>query len=429
MPFLVPRASPGTGPCLVIRARREFLRDAPHRFLHAADLHLDSPFVGLGERDPELAQRLRDASLTALDRLVQVAIERQCHFVVLAGDIYDGVERGIRAQLALRTAAERLHAARIPLVMLHGNHDPLDLGYTAVHHWPDSTTLVPGDAPRVVELETPAGRVTVTGQSFPRKRVPESLAASYPPPSGPGLHIAALHTELVRGEESNDYSPCALSELLETDFHYWALGHVHEPRVLHDGSPVVAYPGNLQGRHFLESGPRGALLVEGLPHELKTELVPLAPFRFERLAMDVTEIPDLASLQAKLLDAAPADDATVLVRAELTGRSPLYSILQDGERRGELLAGLNQASGESPVWMEVRADILPDLQWENLERQPSLSGALVRREHSAAEVRAVLRSVPRLKALASTLDDDDLVSLAKRALYRVVDAVHPREGA
>ncbi len=399
----------------------------PHRFLHAADLHLDSPFRGLARQAPELAARLRDASLTALDRLVALAIETGCHFVVLAGDLYDGLERGVRAQLALRRAAGRLHEAGIPLVMLHGNHDPLDLGYTAVRSWPESTHLFSARAPEVIRLETPAGRVTLTGQSFPSRHVTTSLAATYPAPEGEGLHVAVLHTEITSGDTPNPYSPTTVDALVRTGFHYWALGHVHDPQVLHRGPPVVAYPGNLQGRHFLECGPRGALLVEGTPHDLTVNHQSLAPFVFERVRLDVGRLADLAVVQAELLGAIPASSATLLLRAELTGRSSLFEPLHDGEQRAELLAALNEATGVDTVWMELRSEVRPDLPWSSLADQPGLAGALVRQVPDPEEARAALREVRRLGDFAAELDARDLDDLIRRALYRAVDALHAGE--
>lgn len=399
----------------------------PHRFLHAADLHLDAPFRGLARQDPELAQRLRDASLTALRRLVDLAVATQCHFVVLAGDLYDGLERGVRAQLALKRAAERLHDAGIPLVMLHGNHDPLDLGYTAVREWPSSTRRLDAKAPEVIEIHTPAGRVTITGQSFPSKHVPTSLAAGYPAPTGPGLHVAVLHTELVFGEATNPYSPCTLDELVRTDFHYWALGHVHDPAVLHRRSPVVAYPGNLQGRHFLECGPRGALLVEGPADRLVATPQSLAPFVFERVIVDVTDQIDLSTLQRALQAAIPTSDATLLLRAEVSGRSRLFAALHDAERRSDLLAALNETTDRDAIWMEVRSSVRPDLEWSTLEAQPSLPGALIRSAPTLPDARAALRDVPPLRSFVQTLDDDALQELVRRALHRAVDAVHAED--
>lgn len=398
-----------------------------HRFLHAADLHLDSPFRGLARQDAELAGRLRDASLTALQRLVELAIDADCHFVVLAGDIYDGLERGVRAQLALQRAARRLHDAGIALVMLHGNHDPLDLGYTAVREWPASTHLLASDRPEVLELDTAGGRVTVTGQSYPSKRVTTSLSAGYPPPSGDGLHVAVLHTELIPGEDTNPYSPCSLTELIGTDFHYWALGHVHDPKVLHRHTPVVAYPGNLQGRHFLECGPRGAMIVEGEPRSLRVEHRSLAPFVFERVVLDVSELADLAALQAALIGAIPERDATRLLRAELTGRSGLFAALHDAERRAELLVALNEATDADAIWMDVRSTVRPDLPWDVLREQETLPGELVRRLPTTDEAREVLRGVSMLRPLAQDMDDTELETLIRRALHRAVDAVHVEE--
>ncbi|MEO0605330.1 MAG: hypothetical protein AAF211_28125, partial [Myxococcota bacterium] len=217
-------------------------------------------------------------------------------------------------------------------------------------------------------------------------------------------------------------------DLVRTSFHYWALGHVHDPRVLHRRDPVVVYPGNLQGRHFLECGPRGAMLVEGSPQALRVEHQALAPLVFERVVIDVTELTDLTALQAALIDAIPTHDATRLLRAELDGRSSLFQALHDAERRQELLVALNDATTEDAIWMEVRSSVRPDLPWDALSEQASLPGELVRRELDEAEARDVLQELPMLRAFVRDLDDADLQDVMRRALHRAVDALHVGEG-
>ena len=101
------------------------------RFLHAADLHLDTPFTGMRRVDASLVATLRDATTRAFDNLVNAALEHSVAFVVIAGDIYDGPERGVRAQLAFRNGLDRLAQAGIRSFVVHGNHDPLEDGWSA----------------------------------------------------------------------------------------------------------------------------------------------------------------------------------------------------------------------------------------------------------------------------------------------------------
>ncbi|MEN0060540.1 MAG: DNA repair exonuclease [Myxococcota bacterium] len=394
-----------------------------YRFVHAADLHLDAPFRGLARRDPEIAQQLRDASLHALDALVESAIERNCHFVLMSGDIYDGLERGVRAQVRLRNAAARLAEHGIRLFLLHGNHDPVHEGYVAVDQWPETTVVFGAGAPEVHAFACDGGRVTVTGQSYPSRKVTQSLAAGYPAPEGEGLHVAMLHTELDEHGLDHPYSPCVLSDLVATGFHYWALGHIHDQKVLHAHPPVVAYSGNLQGRHFAECGSRGALFVSGAPHELQTEPLALAPVVFERVLLDATDVGAVDDVVKALTQRIPSTpDALQLLRAEIQGRSTHYRAL-GSLSRDEWLRILQDAAPPAVRWVDVRLDVQPMIDLEALSDAPTLAGALVRRARQDLDLLALLDEVPALRGLAERLNDEAQRHLLTRALARAVDAV------
>src|SRR5262249_45763005 len=112
-------------------------------FIHAADLHLDTPFQGIGKINPALQQKLRDASLATFDNLIRAAISRKVDFVVLAGDIYDGAERGVRAQARFLSGLKELDRNGIPCFFIHGNHDPVEEGWSALRRedFPNSVIL------------------------------------------------------------------------------------------------------------------------------------------------------------------------------------------------------------------------------------------------------------------------------------------------
>ena len=123
------------------------------RFLHAADLHLDTPFTGMRRVDASLVATLRDATTRAFDNLVKAALEHSVAFVVIAGDIYDGPERGVRAQLAFRNGLDRLAQAGIPSFVVHGNHDPVEGGWSAVRKWPAGVTVFGPESVATVPVE------------------------------------------------------------------------------------------------------------------------------------------------------------------------------------------------------------------------------------------------------------------------------------
>ena len=63
---------------------------AAFRFIHAADLHIDSPLVGLTARSGSFAERVETASRQAFENLISLALEERCRFIVIAGDLFDG---------------------------------------------------------------------------------------------------------------------------------------------------------------------------------------------------------------------------------------------------------------------------------------------------------------------------------------------------
>src|SRR5580698_10557440 len=232
------------------------------RFIHAADLHLDTPFAGLGRVSPEIAGRLRDASLEAFDALVRMAIERKAAFVIFAGDIYDSADRGVRAQLRFLRGVARLGEHGITVFVAHGNHDPMD-GWSAVRRLPENLVVFGSDA---VERHT-MGRedepwAHVYGISYPRRDVTENLALRFQRTEAPGLHIGVLHANVGNQPEHPAYSPCTVADLGAAGMDYWALGHIHQYQRLAEGRPWIVYPGSLQAMKSSELGPRGAVVVE-----------------------------------------------------------------------------------------------------------------------------------------------------------------------
>src|SRR5438270_2398302 len=149
------------------------------RFVHAADLHLDTPFASIGRVAPEIADRLRDASLEAFDALVRMAIEREAAFAVFAGDIYDSADRGVRAQLRFIRGVERLGERGIPVFVAHGNHDPLD-GWSAIRRPPDNLTVFGAETVEAYPVMQGGDVLAqVYGISYGRRDVTENLALRF----------------------------------------------------------------------------------------------------------------------------------------------------------------------------------------------------------------------------------------------------------
>src|ERR1700730_768089 len=226
-------------------------------FLHAADLHLGSPFTGLTLRDGTLAQRFAKASRDAFSNLISRALEERVSFVVIAGDIYDGEWKDTSLGRFFNREIGRLDRAGIRVFLLKGNHDAESVVTRAislpgnVFQFPTKPTTV-----RIGELE-----VALHGRSFSDRAVPENIALDYPDPVPGWFNIGVLHTSCEGRPGHANYAPCTVPQLKSLGYQYWALGHVHEYEEL-AWDPWIVFPGNLQGRSIRECGPKGAVLVD-----------------------------------------------------------------------------------------------------------------------------------------------------------------------
>lgn len=261
------------------------------RFVHAADLHLDSPLVS---RSPTTADRLREASAIAFSRLIRLCIVEDVHALLLVGDTLDGERLSMATEVMFLEGLERLTQRGIQVVVATGNHDPGDGQGTMLSlDWPEGCHLIRDE--NVVRIpvkdRTGALRGTVDGVGFAARREQRSLALALAPPSPRSVPAVAMaHAQVVesRGARRHiPYAPIHIAELAARPFDYWALGHVHLRQQVLD-RPAAWYPGNLQGRHFKEEGAKGALLVEiaGPGRPPNVEFRSLAPVRFATLEVN-----------------------------------------------------------------------------------------------------------------------------------------------
>jgi DNA repair exonuclease SbcCD nuclease subunit len=352
------------------------------RFLHAADIHLDSPMHGL-EADPDAPARvLRDASREAFRNLIETAIREQVSFVLIAGDLYDGDWQDYRTGLFFIEQVATLADAGIPLVMIRGNHDAQSV-ITRHLRLPSRITLLPYDRCERVVLEEPG--VAIHGQSFARPAVTEDLSANYPAPI-PGLfNIGLLHTSLNGRLGHDNYAPTTETALIAKGYDYWALGHVHAREIVHE-DPWVVYPGNLQGRRIRESGAKGATLVTvrdgrvcGLEHR------PLDTVRWCPIVIQSAGESGLDGIMARVGEAfaaalQAAQDRPIAARVILSGATRLHGeLLGRPDHVRESVIAEGRQHGADAVWVEsVRVDTEPEDDFDGLDKRPDVVGRLVK---------------------------------------------------
>ncbi len=163
------------------------------KFIHAADIHLDSPLLGLDQYEGAPVETIRGATRRAFSNLVQLAIRERVDFVILAGDIYDGDWLDYNTGLFFVKEVRELERAGIQVVLIRGNHDA-ESRITRRLTLPDKVHELPPDGPATFRFESL--RVAVHGQSYPHQAETRNLAAGYPPPISGYFNIGVLHTAL-----------------------------------------------------------------------------------------------------------------------------------------------------------------------------------------------------------------------------------------
>lgn len=259
------------------------------RFLHAADLHLDSPFKGITDMPTERLMHLRESTFAAYENLIKYAEEIVPDFVLIVGDIYDGEDRSLRAQTRFVKGLERLRNVGIPVILSYGNHDHLGGKWTRFK-LPDNVKVL-GPTVETVELTVRGQLVQIHGFSYKERHVSDSMIDYYPTAisNTDTVHIGMLHGSIA-GDESHDvYAPFTKETLLGKKYDYWALGHIHKRQVINKEPPVV-YSGNLQGRHRNESGLKGFYVVELENHDSLLKFVSTSVLVFEELKVDCSNI-------------------------------------------------------------------------------------------------------------------------------------------
>jgi DNA repair exonuclease SbcCD nuclease subunit len=392
------------------------------KFLHAADIHLDSPLAGLMARAEPLRDDLRACTRRAFAAMIDLAIAEDVAFVIIAGDLYDGDWKDFSTGLFFAEQMKRL--APRPCFLLRGNHDAHSI---ITKRLPAPPNVREFSSRRCETFRLPEFGVALHGHSFPERAVPEDLSKDYPDPLPGMLNIGVLHTSGDDPGEHATYAPCTPQALRDKGYDYWALGHIHLRQVLHE-RPWIVFPGNLQGRHARETGAKGCTLVtvaEGRITAVEHRSVDC--LRWASLAVDATGAEEAALVDrvgaAVTAALAAAEGRALLARLTITGETPLHALLPD--RHDDIAAWCANAAieAEGHLWLEkiklhtsppravdagalapLRAAFLAALEDEAL-RQDLLSDLAAVRGKVPAPGRAALDLPDDVLALARLADE------------------------
>ncbi|MDD4929951.1 MAG: DNA repair exonuclease [Gallionella sp.] len=377
------------------------------KFIHTADIHLDSPLSGLAAYKDAPSDLLRTVTRDAFTRLVDLAIEESVDFMVIAGDLYDGSWKDYNTGHFFCREMGRLNKAMIPVYLLFGNHDA-ESEMTRKLMLPLNVHLF--DTLRATTHRIEALKVALHGRSYKVAATVENLSAGYPEPVAGWLNIGVLHTALEGYAAHASYAPCSQAELAAKGYDYWALGHVHEYAVLNE-NPWVVFPGNLQGRHIRETGARGAVMVNADEAGIRSvERVLVDTLRWHVLEVDAGDadtLSDVARLAGRAFEELVADTPSTIylsVRVIIRGRTAAHGELFGLEHhlREEIL-GQAAGLGIDRLWVEkVRIETSP----------VSDAASMSERSDAIAQLQTYLAGAP---------DDDAFLDSLLETLRPLVD--------
>lgn len=298
-------------------------------FIHAADLHIDSPFASLNLRDAKVAERFTAANRKAVESLVAETIQSNAAFLIIAGDVFDGDWKDVTTGYFFAKELGKLKRAGIPVFLVKGNHDAENLMSRDLPY-PDNVHTFASQKSQTLELKDL--NIVLHGRSFGSRKVADDFVKSYPARREGWLNIGVLHTALdgTRGHAS--YAPCSVDDLQKFGYDYWALGHVHAPEVV-TKEPWIVYPGNLQGRSVRETGTKGAVRVtvdDG--RVVGVDWLELDAARWAHETIDVATCSMIEDIQARIQDRLAqvhkaCGGRPLAVRITLQGRTPHHAQL------------------------------------------------------------------------------------------------------
>lgn len=343
-------------------------------FIHAADIHLDSPLTGLEQYEGAPVDKIRSATRDAFKNLVDTAIERKVAFVIIAGDLYDGDWKDYNTGLFFASQMVRLQKELIKVFLIRGNHDAASL-ITKELKLPENVIEFSIRQPETFEIDSLG--VAIHGQGFASRSVEENLVKNYPKRKDGYLNIGILHTSATGREGHENYAPCSIDDMKEKGYDYWALGHIHLREALNEIDPVILFPGNIQGRHIKERGDKGCTLVtvedgsiQSLTH------LSLDVLRWELCEVDASGLESLDEIMDKAREVLEqkyqdVDGRFLAVRFRIYGATKIHQeLIVDKDHFINNIRSLSLEVALGDVWVEkVKIETTRMINIEELKEQ------------------------------------------------------------
>lgn len=347
-------------------------------FIHAADLHLDSPFQGLTKIPETIFQEVRNSTFAAFDQLVQTAITKQVDFILLIGDLFDNEKQSLKAQVRLRQGFKQLQQVNIQVYLSYGNHDFL-LGNPYRLDFPENVHVFSSESVTHFTFEKNGEPcANIYGFSYHERAVRQNKITEYQlENTAIPYHIATLHGTLHGNHDHDPYAPFTLQQLQATPFDYWALGHIHVRAELSSHPPII-YPGNIQGRHRNESGDKGCYYVKMTPTDTFLTFTSLQSIEFIQTEIDMTQCYTLDDIEKALLSVVEKTGRKQLIHLTILCNQSQGKLFEQEHVLSEMMEVVNAPLMEEEIWQyifdfrvqvnDIKEFVVEDLFVEELEQ-------------------------------------------------------------
>lgn len=389
------------------------------KFIHAADIHLDTPLQGLVHYAGAPVTEIRNATRRAFEKLLDAALAYRVDFVIIAGDLYDVGLKSFESALFFNRQMTRLKDAGIDVYLIHGNHDAASK-LTKQLRPPANVHVFRSNEPQTFRRDARHFPIAIHGQSFATPEVADNLAANYPAQVPNAFNIGVLHTNLSGDSQHANYAPCSLDMLRSKGYQYWALGHVHNRQIVCN-DPYIVFPGNIQGRHGKEPGEKSCELVTvSDAGAVSIQTIPTSVLLWSEVEIDASDCQTADELYDKLAVhfrklASESHERVTALRVRMAGSSDAHAELnRDAEVVRNEVMSLASEFGNGLLWIErVQVATSP-----RIDRQ-----ALLTRDDPVGEVMRALAALREEPARAACWDG--IAELKMRLPKEGVDGADP----
>ena len=409
-------------------------------FIHSADLHVGSPFKGIRDMDEVLHKRLLASTYEAFDRLTGLSIERGADFVLLAGDLIDSKGQNLRPLSHIHSGLKKLKEHGIKVFLVHGNHDPYER-ISGAWKFPENCTVFSPKNTKWKRIRLPSGQeIAVFGKSLKGEREFGNLVKSVPVLEEDLFKIALLHVTVGSPEGHIPYAPCNLSDF-DQRADYWALGHIHKPQIL-SRAPYIVYPGNIQGRHFKESGKRGCFFVKVTDGQIETEFLTTSRIIWIEIGIDLFDVTSMQGLLSKIFDSIENErkrfrEKGLIIRLLLKGQSELAGMLSRDDRLQELHETVKEEMENEEPLVHIaeiinrtapKADLTDRMEVKDLPGYCLREAESIKRDLEQLKDQGEIKELFKRPELSPIVPDDkELLEMVERAKYLLLELLEEKD--